>query len=91
MLVPEYLVVVLLVGAFRGWLFPIGSTLGTGVAVVLLAAVVGTLGALLITLPAVSLPGIAMVDRALDWRTTALTTWMAVVGGLLGAGGLAVL
>lgn len=115
-LVPEYLVVVLLIGAFRGWLFPIGATLGSGVMVVLLAAVVGTLlviptaaeipilqglalagvaagpiGALLVTLPAVSLPGIAMVGRALGWRTTALTTAMVVVGGVLGACLLAVL
>jgi uncharacterized membrane protein YraQ (UPF0718 family) len=42
-LVPEYLIMVLLIGAFRGWLFPIGTTLGSGVVVVLLAAVVGTL------------------------------------------------
>ncbi len=41
-LVPEYLVVVMLVGAFRGWLFPIGAP-GAGFLVVLLAAAVGTL------------------------------------------------
>jgi uncharacterized membrane protein YraQ (UPF0718 family) len=115
-LVPEYLVIVLLIGAFRGWLFPVGATLGSGVLVVVLAAVVGTLlviptageipilqglalagvalgpiGALLVTLPAVSLPGVAMVGRALGWRTTALTAAMVAVGGLLGAGLLAVL
>jgi uncharacterized membrane protein YraQ (UPF0718 family) len=110
-LVPEYVLVVMLIGAFRGWLFPIGATLGSGLLVVLIAAVVGTLlviptaaeipilqglaiagvaagpiGALLITLPAVSLPGIAMVGRALGWRTTAATAVMVAVGGLLGAG-----
>ncbi|MBC3192813.1 permease [Pseudonocardia sp. C8] len=42
-LVPEYLVVVLLVGAFRGWLFPIDGAAGAGVLLVVLAAVVGTL------------------------------------------------
>jgi hypothetical protein len=43
-LVPEYVLVVLAVGAFRGWLFPLGgSHLATGAAVVLVAAVVGTL------------------------------------------------
>jgi uncharacterized membrane protein YraQ (UPF0718 family) len=115
-LVPEYLVIVLLIGAFRGWLFPVGATLGSGVLVVVLASVVGTMlviptageipilqglalagvalgpiGALLVTLPAVSLPGVAMVGRALGWRTTALTTAMVAVGGLLGTGLLAVL
>ncbi|TMR05552.1 permease [Actinomadura soli] len=43
-LVPEYLVVVLALGAFRGWLFPLGGSAAEwGVAAVLLAAVVGTL------------------------------------------------
>lgn len=107
-LVPEYLIVVMLVGAFRGWLLPVG--VGAGLVVVILAAIVGTLvviptageipilqglalagvaagpiGALLLTLPAVSLPGIAMVGRALGWRATTLTTVLVVIGGLLGA------
>jgi uncharacterized membrane protein YraQ (UPF0718 family) len=115
-LVPEYLVIVLLIGAFRGWLFPLGAGLSSGLLVVLTAAVVGTLlviptageipvlqglalagvaagpiGALLITLPAVSVPGIVMVGRALGWRTTAATAAMVAAGGLLGAGLLAVL
>ena len=111
-LVPEYLVVVLAVGAFRGWLFPLsGGVLSAGVLVVLLAAVVGTLlvistageipilqglalaglslggiGALLLTLPAASLPGMAMVGRAFGWRTTWLTAATVAVGGLLAAG-----
>jgi uncharacterized protein len=109
-LLPEYLIVVMLIGAFRGWLFPIGDTLGSGLPAVAIAACVGTLlviptageipvllglaiagvaagpiGALLLTLPAVSLPGIAMVGRALGWRTTAATTAVVAVGGLLGA------
>jgi uncharacterized protein len=109
-LVPEYLVVVLAVGAFRGWLFPIGEDgARTGVVVLLVAAVVGTLlviptggeipilqglalaglslggvGALLLTLPAVSLPGIAMVGRSFGWRTTAATTATVAVGGVVG-------
>lgn len=115
-IVPEYLVIVLLVGAFRGWLFPIDAASGSTLLIVLLAAVVGTLmiiptageipvlqglalagvaagpiGALLITLPVVSLPGIVMVGRALGWRATAATGGLAVVGGLLGAALLAVL
>jgi uncharacterized membrane protein YraQ (UPF0718 family) len=108
-LVPEYLVVVLAVGAFRGWLFPLGgSTVHAGVLVVLVAAVVGTLlviptggeipvlqglalagvslggiGALLLTLPAVSLPGMAMVARAFGWRTTWATAAVVAVGGIV--------
>lgn len=109
-LVPEYLVIVLLVGAFRGWLFPVDAASGSGLVIVLLAAVVGTLvviptageipilqglalagvaagpiGALLITLPVVSLPGIVMVGRALGWRATAATSAVAMLGGVLGA------
>ncbi|RZT87258.1 hypothetical protein EV383_4168 [Pseudonocardia sediminis] len=114
-LVPEYLVVVLLLGAFRGWLLPVGA-LSAGIVAVLVAAVVGTLlviptageipilqglalagaaagpvGALLVTLPAVSIPGIVMVGRALGWRATAATTALVVAGGLAGAGLLTVL
>ena len=109
-LVPEYLVIVLLVGAFRGWLFPVDAGSGSGLLIVVLAAVVGTLvviptageipilqglalagvaagpiGALLITLPAVSLPGIIMVGRALGWKATVATSVVAMLGGLLGA------
>lgn len=116
-LVPEYLGMVLLVGAFRGWLFPLGATVASwGVMAVLLAAVVGTLlviptaaeipvlqglallglssgvvGALLITLPAVSLPGAVMVGRALGWRATSGTAAVVALAGMLGAGVLALL
>lgn len=116
-LVPEYLLVVLAVGAFRGWLFPLGGgSLGTGVAVLLVAAVVGTLvviptggeipilqglalagfslgtvGVLLLTLPAASLPGMAMVGRAFGWRTTWATAAVVAVGGLLAGGVLVAL
>jgi len=110
-LVPEYLVVVFVLGAFRGWLFPIGDgAVHTGVLVVLIAAVVGTLlvlptggeipvlqglalagmslggiGALLLTLPAVSLPGIAMVGRTFGWRTTWATAAVVAAGGVVAA------
>jgi uncharacterized membrane protein YraQ (UPF0718 family) len=111
-LVPEYLVVVMLVGAVRGWLFPVAphsqlaapllvlvvSLVGTLIviptaaeipvlqALALAGVASGALGALLITLPAVSLPGIAMVGRALGWRTTLTTTLVVILGGVLGAG-----
>ena len=43
-LAPEYLLVVLAVGAFRGWLFPMGDgRLPTGAVVLVVAAVIGTL------------------------------------------------
>ncbi|HYH30539.1 MAG TPA: permease [Pseudonocardia sp.] len=115
-IVPEYLVIVFLLGAFRGWLFPIDGAAAPGLLLVVLAAVVGTLvviptageipvlqglaiagvaagpiGALLITLPVVSLPGMVMVGRALGWRATAATGVLAAVGGLLGAGVLTAL
>lgn len=96
-LVPEYFVVVLLIGAFRGWLMPLGaSTVHWGLLAVLIAAVAGVLiviptagevpillglsavgaspavlGALLIALPAVSLPSMVMVGRALTWKVVA--------------------
>lgn len=114
-LVPEYLVVVMLVGAFRGWLSPLGGGLTSGLLVVVVAALVGTalviptageipvaqglalaglslggVGALLITLPAVSLPGMVMVGRTFGWRVTAATAGVAAGGGIL-SGGLMVL
>ena len=109
-LVPEYLIVVYLVGLFSE---PLGRLLGHGgVVAVVVAAVVGTLlvlptggeipillglaaagasagvlGALLIALPAVSLPSAVMVGRALGWRVTAATAGATVIAALL-AGGL---
>ena len=51
----------------------------------------GTLGALLITLPAVSVPGAAMVARSFGWRAIATTTVVVIAAGLLGAAVLTVL
>lgn len=105
---PEYLVMVLLVGAFRGWLFPLGSdALHSGLLVILVAAIVGTLvviptageipiiqglavaglsmgavGALLVTLPAVSVPAMTMVGRAFGWRATLATAGVVAIGGV---------
>jgi uncharacterized membrane protein YraQ (UPF0718 family) len=50
----------------------------------------GVLGALLIALPALSLPSAVMVGRAIGWRVTAATAGATVVtavvaGGLLSA------
>ncbi len=109
-LLPEYVVMVLLIGACRGWLLLLSDPAHQGLLVVVSAAVLGTLvviptageipilaglsllgvssgvlGALLITLPAVSLPGIAMVARTFGWRATAATTAVVVAAGLVGA------
>ncbi|KAA9157803.1 hypothetical protein FPZ12_024505 [Amycolatopsis acidicola] len=110
-LVPEYFVVVLLIGTLSGWLSDFsGLTTQLGAAAVLVCAVVGTLlviptggeipvvlaltaagaslgtaGALLIALPALSLPSMVMVGRALSWRVTAAMAGAVVVASLLSA------
>jgi uncharacterized membrane protein YraQ (UPF0718 family) len=113
LLIPEYLVVVLLVGGFRGWLLPIGdASIDLPVLITLAAAVLGALvviptggeiplltglaaaglgrgplGALLIALPAISLPSVVMVARALGARATVIVAGGVVVCAVL-AGGL---
>jgi uncharacterized protein len=116
-LLPEYLIVVFLLGLFRGWLFPLGTPathwwlLGT-----LLAAGLGTLvviptageipilqalaaagvgagpvGALLITLPAISLVSMTMVARALSVKVTAMMAVAVAICGLLAGAMLSLL
>jgi uncharacterized membrane protein YraQ (UPF0718 family) len=45
----------------------------------------GTAGALLITLPALSLPSMLMVGRALSWRVTTAIASLVVLAGLVAA------
>jgi hypothetical protein len=115
-LLPEYAILVLLVGSVRGWLLTLGQPAHHGLLIVVLVAIAGTLmviptageipvlqglallgvsagtlGALLITLPAVSIPGAAMVARSFGWKATAVTTAVVMAAGLLGAGVLSVL
>lgn len=115
-LLPEYAVIVLALGAFRGWLLTMTRLPHHGGLIVVLAAIVGTLiviptageipilqslaplgvssgtlGALLITLPAVSVPGAAMVARSFGWRAIVTTTVVVIAAGLLGAAVLTVL
>ncbi|HEY0225204.1 MAG TPA: permease [Mycobacterium sp.] len=115
-LVPEYVLMVLVVGAFRGWLLTLTDPSRQGLLIVLLAAIVGTLiviptageipilqglalvgvssgtlGALLITLPAISIPGVAMVARSFGWKAITTATVAVIAGGLLGAAVLTVL
>lgn len=115
-LVPEYLLVVMLLGAFRGWLLAGVEALPQGALAVGVAAVIGTalvlptaaeipvlqalalagaspalIGALLVTLPAVSLPGMVVVARSFGPRATAVLALTTVVGGVVAGGVLAVL
>lgn len=111
-LVPEYVVLVLLLGAARAWLFPvIGPAIGDHLGWILAFAVAGTLfviptagevpiiqamlslglgagpaGALLMTLPPISLPSLAMVSRSFPPRVLATLGAAVVLFGL--AGGL---
>ncbi|SDQ12179.1 permease [Quadrisphaera sp. DSM 44207] len=113
-LVPEYLLLVFVVGLVGA---PLGQLLGTGGALaVLLAAAAGAvvvlptggeipvvlalaaagagagvLGALLIALPALSLPSALMVGRALGWRVTGAVCASTVAVAVVAGGALAVL
>lgn len=110
-LVPEYAAVVLLMGAFSGWLsqfavldhrlgvlgmvvaalvgtllvVPTGGEIPVLLALSALGVSQGTLGVVLVTLPALSLPSMVMVARAISPRATAVLAGAVVVGGL-GAG-----
>jgi uncharacterized membrane protein YraQ (UPF0718 family) len=116
-LLPEYFVVVLLLGLVRGWLFPLdGGSAHWTVLAVLAACVLGTLvviptggeipiaqglaaagvsagavGALLITLPAISLVSMAMVVRAFSLRVTVAAACAVAFAGLLAGALLAAL
>ncbi len=110
-LIPEYLVLVLLLGASRAWLFPVlGAHDGIGWIVAM--ALAGTLfviptagevpivqamfalgmgagpaGALIMTLPAVSLPSLAMLGRVFSLRTRLViatgVAFSGIVAGLV--------
>jgi uncharacterized membrane protein YraQ (UPF0718 family) len=109
-LVPEYIVLVLLLGAARAWLFPhIGPDIGNGMLWIAAFAVAGTLfviptagevpiiqamlslgmatgpaGALLMTLPPVSVPSLAMLARSFPPRVLAFVAAAVVVFGIVG-------
>jgi len=114
-LIPEYLIIVLILGATRAWLFPAMSpAVGHSVLLFIGLAIAGTLfviptagevpilqtlsgfglgplgaGALMITLPAVSLPSLVMVGKALPRRllvqVALLVAAFGIVTGLLAA------
>jgi uncharacterized membrane protein YraQ (UPF0718 family) len=110
-LLPEYLLLVLVLGTFSGLLVSGTVALGSGLVAALVLAVAGTLlpvptaaeipvvsallllgvgapvaAALLVTLPAVSLPSLVMVRRVFPTRVLAATTGWVVVVGLLTSG-----
>ena len=107
-LLPEYAVIVLVLGAVRAFLFPaVTPSIAHAFWLVLLLAVTGTLmviptageipivssfmvlglsaagsGALMITLPAVSLPSLVMVSRALPRKVLLFVTASVITAGL---------
>jgi uncharacterized membrane protein YraQ (UPF0718 family) len=105
-LVPEYLVLVLLLGAARAWLFPvlgahdsIGWIIAMAVAGTLfviptagevpivqamlaLGMGVGPAAALIMTLPAVSLPSLAMLGAAFGMRTRLVIAIAVALSGI---------
>jgi uncharacterized membrane protein YraQ (UPF0718 family) len=111
-LLPEYIVLVLLLGAARAWLFPtFGPQIGNDIGWIVAFAAAGALfviptagevpiiqamlslgvgagptGALLMTLPPISLPSMAMLARAFPPRVLAIVAGAVVLFGL--AGGL---
>jgi len=109
-LLPEYIVLVLLLGATRAWLFPhIGPNVTSSIGWIVAFAIVGMLfviptagevpiiqamlalgmgvgpaGALLMTLPPVSVPSFAMLVGSFRWRVLALVAIVVVVFGVIG-------
>jgi uncharacterized membrane protein YraQ (UPF0718 family) len=109
-LVPEYIVLVLLLGAARAWLFPhVGPEIGNHLGWIAALAITGTLfviptagevpivqamlslgmgvgpaGALLMTLPPISLPSLAMLARSFRPRMLLVVTVSVVAFGMVG-------
>lgn len=65
---------------------PTGGEIPVVLALSAAGVAAGTAGALLVTLPAVSVPSLVMVGRALSWRVTSAIAGTMVIAGL--AGGL---
>jgi uncharacterized protein len=109
-LIPEYIVLVLLLGAARAWLFPhAGPEIGNSLGWILTFAVAGTLfviptagevpivqamlslgvgvgpaGVLLMVLPPISVPSLAIVRRAFSPRLLAAVSLGIVAIGIVG-------
>jgi uncharacterized protein len=109
-LVPEYIVLILLLGAARAWMFPqIGPDIDNHLVWIVAFAIVGMLfviptagevpiiqamlslgmgvgpaGALLMTLPPISVPSLVMLARSFRPRMLALVTLSVVAFGIIG-------
>ena len=109
-LIPEYVVLVLLLGAARAWLFPhAGPEIGNGLGWMLAFAVAGTLfviptagevpivqamlslgvgvgpaGVLLMALPPISVPSLAIVGRSFSLRLLVAVSVGVVAVGVVG-------
>lgn len=70
---------------------PTGGEIPVITAVATSGAGLGVTGALLIALPALSLPSVVMVGRALSWRVTGLVVAAVIAAAVLAGGLLAVL
>lgn len=64
-------------------MIPTGGEIPVILALTALGVGAGTAGALLITLPALSLPSVMLVGRALSWRITLAMAAMVAAAGLL--------
>lgn len=108
-LIPEYIIIVLLLGAARAWMFPeIGPEIGNGIGWIVAFAIVGMLfviptagevpiiqamlalgigvgpaGALLMTLPPVSLPSLAMVGNSFRLQTLIFVAAAVIAFGIV--------
>jgi uncharacterized membrane protein YraQ (UPF0718 family) len=109
-ILPEYIVLILLLGAARAWLFPhVGPEIGNHLGWIFALALAGTLfviptagevpivqamlalgmgagpaGALLMTLPPISVPSVAMLIGAFRWQVLAVVTVLVVALGIVG-------
>lgn len=86
-------VAALLVAAVAGTLLviPTGGEIPVVAALLAAGAGAGTAGALLVTLPALSVPSAVMVGKALGWRATTAMAGAVAVGGVVAGVVLAVL
>ena len=108
-LLPEYALIVVVLGAARAWLFPqVTAQVGNHILWILGMAIAGTLfviptageipivqtlmafgmgagpaGALLTTLPALSLPSVVMLSRTFSYRVLVFITFAVIVLGVL--------
>jgi uncharacterized protein len=80
-------IVAVLVCAVIGTLLviPTGGEIPVVLALSAAGVSAGTAGALLVTLPALSVPSMIMAGRALSWRVTAATATLVVLAGLMAA------